>query len=53
MIREGSITNQGFSKTIVDMVDNSINIYKSVLIKYPYLRNEVLRFVLFQHMIYI
>lgn len=52
MIREGSITNQGFSKTIVDMVDNSIDIYKFVLIKYPYLRNEGLRFVLFQHMIY-
>lgn len=52
-IREGSISNQGFSKTIIDMVDNSIYTLNFVKEKHPNLSREAYRFLLFQHMVYI
>jgi len=52
LIRLGSKTNIGFSKTTIDMVDNSIYTLDYVRNKYLNLLKEANRFLLYQHMIY-
>lgn len=52
LVRSGSITNTGFSKNIIDMVDNSIYTFDYVKEKHSRLAKEANRFLLYQHMVY-
>ena len=46
--REGSVTKSGFNKAIEDSIYNAKDIEDIVMIKYPILKLEIKRFILFQ-----
>ena len=50
--RSESISS-GYGKAVIDMVGNSLCAMKMVANKYPMLKNEAMRFALYQHMAYL
>lgn len=51
-IRSGSISS-GFGKSVCDMVDNSMLVYKYVIKNAPQFKSQAKRFVAYQHMAYL